>query len=121
MQGTFGHRSHPLKIHRTHVLFQAWSVIRNEIGGGAYDWSSGAEVASHIGDGHWSVELRLPISTSSDDPLHTVVGRKPTESLPWYFNVGRKRGGTEDGETTVYSHGGEDFHHLSRFGKLRVR
>lgn len=86
-----------------------------------YDWSSEAEVATYIGDGYWSVEMRLPISTTSDDPLHTIVGRRPTESMPWYFNIGRKRGGTEDEEVTIYSPGGASFHDISKFGKLRIR
>lgn len=42
----------------------------------AYDWSSQAEVASHVGEGYWSAEIRLPI-TSSEDPLHKISGNRP--------------------------------------------
>jgi hypothetical protein len=33
-----------------------------------YDWSSQAEVATHIGDDYWSVEMKLPITKSDEDP-----------------------------------------------------
>lgn len=86
-----------------------------------YDWSSQAEVAAHVGDGYWSAEVRLPISPQGDDPLHTIVGRPPSRSMPWYFNIGRKRGGTEDEEASIYSPGGDSFHDLMMFGEIYVR
>lgn len=33
----------------------------------AYDWSSQAEVAAHVGEDYWSVELRLPVTSSDED------------------------------------------------------
>jgi hypothetical protein len=39
-----------------------------------------------------------PFKAKSDD-LATGKGT----SLPWHFNLFRKRAGTEDGETTVFS------------------
>lgn len=101
-----------------------------------YDWSSQAEVAAHIGDGYWSVELRLPITASDEDPLHNVVGSRPFKaksddlatgkgtSLPWHFNLFRKRAGTEDVETTAFSPLGPDtksFHDPMRFAELYIR
>jgi hypothetical protein len=102
----------------------------------AYDWSSQAEVATHVADDYWSVELRLPVTPSNEDPLHQMVGNHPFQakqddldsgkgtSLPWYFNLYRKRPGTEDVETTAFSPLGPDaksFHVRLKFSKIYVR
>ena len=42
-----------------------------------FSWDSNAEVATHIADDHWTVEMRLPITQDENDPLHQVIGRKP--------------------------------------------
>lgn len=54
-------------------------------------WDSQAEVATSVADGHWIVEMRIPISREENDPLHQVLGRKPIPSLPWHINVCRQR------------------------------
>ena len=54
-------------------------------------WDSKAEVATQVGDDHWSVEIRIPVVQDENDPLHQVIGRKPTQSLPWHVNVCRQR------------------------------
>ncbi len=104
--------------------------------GRAYEWSSQAEVATHVGVDFWSVEIRLPVTSSDEDPLHQIVGNQPFEakvealatgkgtSLPWYFNLFRKRSGTDEVEITSFSSLGEDaksFHEPLRFGKIYVR
>ncbi len=101
-----------------------------------YGWSSQAEVAAHIGDGYWSVELRLPITASDEDPLHQVIGSRPFKarsddlatgkgtSLPWYFNLFRKRAGSADGETSAFSPLGPEartFHDRMKFAELYIR
>ncbi|MFT4691052.1 MAG: hypothetical protein ACJASX_001847 [Limisphaerales bacterium] len=101
-----------------------------------YDWSSQAEVATHIGDDYWSVEMKLPITKSDEDPLHQIVGTRPFQSkqdtlksgkgtsLPWYFNLYRKRAGSEDEETTAFSPLGPEetsFHVPLKFGQIYVR
>ncbi|MEM6277851.1 MAG: DUF4838 domain-containing protein [Verrucomicrobiota bacterium] len=99
------------------------------------DWSSQAEVATHIGEGYWSLEMRLPVTASDEDPLHQVVGSQPFESrqrdldsgkgtsLPWYFNLIRKRGG-EEGEVTAFAtmgEGEESVHTPLWFAKMYVQ
>lgn len=101
-----------------------------------YDWSSQAEVATHVGDGFWSAELKVPVTASEEDPLHQVVGSMPFQSrqrdldsgkgtsLPWYFNLFRKREGSEDGEVSAFSplgEGEESFHVPLRFGRIYVQ
>jgi hypothetical protein len=56
-----------------------------------FGWDSKAEVATHIADDHWTVEIRLPVTTDENDPLNQVIGRRPTQSLPWHINVCRQR------------------------------
>ena len=54
-------------------------------------WSSKAEVATRIEDDHWTVEIRIPVTQDENDPDHQVIGRKPTQSLPWHINICRQR------------------------------
>ena len=104
--------------------------------GRAYEWSSQAEVAAHVDEDFWSVEIRLPITASDEDPLHQIVGTRPFESktkaletgkgtsLPWYFNLFRKRSGTDEVETSSFSPLGENaksFHEPQRFARTYVR
>lgn len=56
-----------------------------------FGWDSQAEVATHIADDHWTVEIRIPVTTDENDPLHQVIGRHPTQSLPWHINLCRQR------------------------------
>ncbi len=101
-----------------------------------FDWSSQAEVAAHQGDGFWSLEVRLPVTSSSEDPLHQIVGSMPFKSrqdafdsgkgtyLPWHFNLFRKRVGSEDEETTAFSPLGDEsktFHEPLKFGEIFVQ
>ncbi len=55
------------------------------------NWDSQAEVATRIEDDHWNIEIRIPVTKDENDPLHQVIGRKPTQSLPWHINVCRQR------------------------------
>jgi hypothetical protein len=104
--------------------------------GRAYQWSSQAEVAAHVGHDFWSVEIRLPVTTSDEDPLHQIIGNQPFEakapaletgkgaSLPWYFNLFRKRSGTDEVETSSFSPRSEaatSFHDPQRFARIFVR
>ena len=60
-----------------------------------------------------------PFKARSDD-LATGKGT----SLPWHFNLFRKRAGSEDGETTAFSPLGPDaktFHDRMKFAELYIR
>ena len=104
--------------------------------GKAYDWSSEAEVATHIGKTYWSAEVRLPVTPSDEDPLHQIIGNMPFapkqealdsgkgSSLSWYFNLFRQRAGRDSAESTSFSPIGQDaknFHAPLRFGRMYVR
>ena len=99
-------------------------------------WSAQAEVAAHRGDDFWSVEVKLPVTASEEDPLHQIIGSMPFKSradtlasgkgtsLPWYFNLFRKRAGSPDEETTAFSPLGPDaktFHDPLRFAEIYVQ
>ena len=56
-----------------------------------FRWESQAEVATHIAADHWTVEIRIPVTNDENDPLNQVIGRKPSQSLPWHFNICRQR------------------------------
>lgn len=68
-----------------------------------FNWSSQAEVATHVSDGIWTVEIRIPITQDENDPLHQVIGRKPTQSLPWHINVCRQRIRENGSEYSAFS------------------
>ena len=88
-------------------------------------WSSGIETAAYIGDGFWSLEVRVPGAGGLQgevDPLNGVAGRKPNETYPWYFNVCRQRMRPIGEEYSAFSPTGKKhFHDVMKFGKLYVR
>jgi hypothetical protein len=82
-------------------------------------WDSQAEVAAQVGDGYWDVEIRLPITADENDPLHQVIGRKPTRSLPWHINVCRQRVREDGSEYSAFSPtGAVHFHKALKFATL---
>jgi tetratricopeptide (TPR) repeat protein len=64
---------------------------RSAAKGQRFGWESRAEVATRIADDHWTVEIRLPVTADENDPLNQIIGRKPTQSLPWHINICRQR------------------------------
>jgi len=81
-----------------------------------FNWSSQAEVAIQTGDGFWTVEIRVPITQDENDPLHQVIGRKPTQSLPWHINVCRQRIRENGSEYSAFSPTGTGgFHEPMKF------
>lgn len=56
-----------------------------------FGWDAQAEVATQTGDGFWTVEIRIPVTQDENDPLHQIIGSKPTLSLPWHVNLCRQR------------------------------
>ena len=81
-----------------------------------FGWDAKAEVATHIADDHWTVEISLPITTDENDPLHQIIGRHPTQSLPWHINLCRQRI-REDGQelSALSPTGTEGFHEPMKF------
>ncbi len=77
-----------------------------------FNWSPEAEVATQIEPDHWTVEIRIPITKDKNDPLHQVVGRKPTQSLPWFINVCRQRVRDNASEFSAYSPTGQSGFHV---------
>ena len=81
-----------------------------------FRWSSQAEVATQMADDHWTVEIRIPVTQDENDPLHQVIGRKPTRSLPWHINVCRQRIRENGSEYSAFSPTGTaGFHEKMKF------
>jgi len=81
-----------------------------------FSWNAQAEVATHVAKDHWTVEMRIPVTQDANDPLHQVIGRKPTQSLPWHINLCRQRIREDGQEHSAFSPtGGETFHHELKF------
>ncbi|MHC4871251.1 MAG: DUF4838 domain-containing protein [Planctomycetota bacterium] len=89
------------------------------------DWDSLAHAVAHKGEGFWSVEVKIPIINEEEgmtDPLHNVVGRYPTKSWPWFFNLGRVRVGEKGIEVFSYNKtGSQDLQSKISFVKLGAR
>lgn len=85
-------------------------------------WSAGAEIATHKGDGFWTVEIRLPVAGDMQeavDALNGVSGRKPAGTYPWYFNITRQR--TRGGVTERFAFSSTDkpdFLDPAKFGRM---
>ena len=94
------------------------------MGGGREEqrWHSGAEVAVHLGEDHWSVELRLPLAGEGirmEEHLLSVDGSMPSAAFPWYFNIGRQRIRGDEVERLAFAPTGtNEFAVLSRFADL---
>jgi hypothetical protein len=86
---------------------------------GSLRWDSKAEVATRIEDGHWTVEIRIPVTQDENDPYHQVIGRKPTLSLPWHINICRQRI-REDGQelSALSPTGTQAFHEPMKFARF---
>ncbi len=81
-----------------------------------FNWSSQAEVATHVADDHWTIEIRIPVTLDENDPLHQVIGHKPTQSLPWHINVCRQRIRENGSEYSAFSPTGTSgFHEKMKF------
>jgi len=81
-----------------------------------FNWSSQAEVATHVADDYWTVEIRIPITQDKNDPLHQVIGHRPTQSLPWHINVCRQRIRENGSEFSAFSPTGTSgFHAPMKF------
>ena len=78
-----------------------------------FSWDSQAEVATHVADDHWTVEIRIPVTQDENDPLHRVIGRKPTASLPWHLNICRQRIRENGSEHSAFSPTGTDNYHAA--------
>ena len=88
------------------------------------DWSSGSQVAAHIGRDTWTVEIRIPAAgaeAATVDPRRGVSGKRPTRTYPWYFNICRQRDRLRSHELTAFSPTGKpNFHMPMKFAKLYV-
>jgi len=81
-----------------------------------FRWDSKAEVATQIADGYWTAEIRIPITEDENDPLHQVIGHKPTQSLPWHINICRQRTREKGTELSAFSPTGtKGFHKKLKF------
>lgn len=91
-------------------------------GGVKPKWSANAEVASHIGEGFWSVEMRLPVAgdmQAAVDALNGISGRKPAGTYPWYINICRQRVRGASAERFAFSPTSKpDFLEPAKFGRL---
>ena len=85
-----------------------------------FRWESQAEVATHISrQDHWTVEIRIPVTDVENDPLNQVIGRKPSRSLPWHFNICRQRIRDNGSEYSAFSPTGTaGFHVPLKFAYL---
>ena len=88
-------------------------------GGKSLRWSSKAEVATRVENDHWTVEIRIPVTQDENDPYHQVIGRKPTQSLPWHINICRQRI-REDGQelSALSPTGTKKFHVPMKFAQF---
>jgi hypothetical protein len=88
-------------------------------------WNSHADVAVHVGEGFWSLELRLPAAgelAQEVDPRNGLAGRRPSETYPWHFNLCRQRVRGKDAQRSAFSPTGTpSFHDLMKFAELIVK
>jgi hypothetical protein len=80
-------------------------------------WSSQAEVATHVADDHWIVEIGIPVTQDENDPYHQVIGNQPSIDLPWHINLCRQRVRDSGTEHSAFAPTGtKGFHVPMKFG-----
>jgi len=88
-------------------------------------WQSEAQIATHVADDHWSVELRIPVAGDGHDvlmPFSGVSGRRPTQTHPWFFNIARQRVRDGQMERSAFSPTStQSFHRVLKFAEMYVR
>ncbi len=89
-------------------------------------WNSGAKAATYVGDGYWSMELRVPVAgdeAATTTPWIGIAGHKPTAESPWYFNLGRQRvrGTVREFSASAPPKTNRGFLDLWNFGQLSVK
>lgn len=88
-------------------------------------WDSLAQTKTRRGKDFWEVEVRIPVVTADEgaaDPVHNVVGAKPTADSPWYFTVGRAR--VRGAEREVFAFvptGNSTYHDRAKFARLAIK
>jgi hypothetical protein len=88
-----------------------------------FNWSAEAEVATEVNQekGYWTIEARVPFTSSEQDPLHEIIGPAPSKDQPWYFNICRQRPRDDGRDMSAFApnpSGERGFHNILRFGKL---
>ena len=87
-------------------------------------WDSQVKVETERGDDFWRVVARFPIvdeAAGQLDPLHHVVGGKPSPEAPWFIQVGRVR--VRDQEKSAYGLAvtdGNTYHEPDKFHRLVI-
>ncbi|MEN6495930.1 MAG: DUF4838 domain-containing protein [Thermoguttaceae bacterium] len=88
-------------------------------------WNSHAEAAVYVGEGFWSLEVRLPAAgelAQEVDPRNGLAGRRPSETYPWHFNLCRQRVRGKDTQRSAFSPTGTPgFHDVMKFAELIVK
>lgn len=80
-------------------------------------WASQAEVATHVADDHWIVEIGIPITQDENDPYHQVIGNQPSINLPWHINLCRQRVREDGTEQSAFAPTAtKGFHVPMKFG-----
>ena len=77
---------------------------------------------AHRAAEHWSIEVRISHADEMQgvvDPLKGVVGRTPTATYPWFFNLGRQRVRGDVRERWAFAPtGSKTLHEPLKFGQL---
>ncbi len=98
-------------------------------GGYNFAWNSGVQAVTYVGDGYWSMELRVPAAGDQAETTHPLIGisgHKPTAESPWYFNLCRQRVRVTKTSASASAPPKKDgtgggFHDLWNYGQLIVK
>jgi len=84
-------------------------------------WQSEIDIVTKVDKekGVWTIEARIPVIPSDQDPLHEIVGSYPRRTLPWFFNICRQRKRGDVVERSAFSPTEKDtFLDFMKFGKM---
>jgi hypothetical protein len=118
-----------MKVIRKHIALSGWRdwravrVLRRRLAN--YHKTHGDHLRHEGTSGAWSAYVRslatwpfdpVVVTQDENDPLHQVIGRKPTQSLPWHVNICRQRIREDGAEHSAFSPTGTGgFHEPMKF------
>ncbi|MCA1809591.1 MAG: DUF4838 domain-containing protein [Lentisphaerae bacterium] len=89
----------------------------------ATKWDAQAKIETERGKDFWRLKVKFPIMDEAAgvlDPLHNIVGEKPTAAAPWFVQIGRVRIRNFEKSAYGFTATGGTYHNRSKFGRLAV-
>ena len=85
-------------------------------------WNSDLQIDVQRTSDKWTAEIFIPMKIGESPTSQSILGRQPTEAIPWYFNLVRRRRNVQGNLEAYFNHQMSDgFHNPEHFVRLYKR